>query len=214
MMMKCILAAAVGAALAGSASAATVVNGGFEEPGTFSGGWATYGVGSTAITGWEIEAGDVDLINTYWQHAEGSYSLDLGGNVGARISQTVTGLVTGADYILNFALAGNPDGPPTIKMVEAAVGATAQTFSFDITGRTLTDMGWIYQALPFVAEAESMLLRFTSIDPPLGEAGGFYGPALDDVSIRLAPIPLPAAGWLMLAGLGGLAALRRRRTAA
>ena len=28
-----------------------------------------------------------------------------------------------------------------------------------------------------------------------------------------APIPLPAAGWLMVAGLGGLAALRRRKTA-
>lgn len=30
----------------------------------------------------------------------------------------------------------------------------------------------------------------------------------------VAPIPLPAAGWLMLAGIGGLAALRRRRRAA
>lgn len=29
-----------------------------------------------------------------------------------------------------------------------------------------------------------------------------------------APVPLPAAGWLMLAGLGGLAALRRKRRAA
>jgi hypothetical protein len=28
------------------------------------------------------------------------------------------------------------------------------------------------------------------------------------------PVPLPAAGWLMLAGIGGLAALRRRRKAA
>jgi hypothetical protein len=30
----------------------------------------------------------------------------------------------------------------------------------------------------------------------------------------VAPVPLPAAGWLMIAGLGGLAAMRRRKRAA
>lgn len=31
------------------------------------------------------------------------------------------------------------------------------------------------------------------------------------VYVHVAPVPLPAAGWLMIAGLGGLTALRRRR---
>jgi hypothetical protein len=28
---------------------------------------------------------------------------------------------------------------------------------------------------------------------------------------NVAPVPLPAAGWMLLAGLGGMAALRRRQ---
>ena len=33
------------------------------------------------------------------------------------------------------------------------------------------------------------------------------------LSYELPPVPLPAAGWMMIAGLGGLAALRRRKRA-
>ncbi len=32
------------------------------------------------------------------------------------------------------------------------------------------------------------------------------------VKLDVAEIPLPAAGWLLLAGIGGLAAMRRRKT--
>jgi hypothetical protein len=31
--------------------------------------------------------------------------------------------------------------------------------------------------------------------------------------VTVSPVPLPAAGWLLIAGIGGLAALRRRKTA-
>ena len=45
--------------------------------------------------------------------------------------------------------------------------------------------------------------------------GGIVATETDRITVRdgVPPIPLPAAGWLMLAGLGGLAALRRRRRA-
>lgn len=48
--------------------------------------------------------------------------------------------------------------------------------------------------------------------------GGTSAVGLTDAGLRdgdpLAPIPLPAAGWLMIAGLGGLFAVSRRRKAA
>ncbi|MCB6177225.1 VPLPA-CTERM sorting domain-containing protein [Rhodobacter sp. Har01] len=56
----------------------------------------------------------------------------------------------------------------------------------------------------------------------IGVDNGAAGPDTDQVRVAgfsvdyepaPAPVPLPAAGWLMLAGLGGLAATRRRRAA-
>lgn len=46
-------------------------------------------------------------------------------------------------------------------------------------------------------------ITFGSVTP--GDTGGTGGPS---------PIPLPAAGWLLIAGLGGLAAMSRRRKSA
>ena len=58
---------------------------------------------------------------------------------------------------------------------------------------------------------------------PLTGSWGTLGPAasvndLSHASVfykagEVPPIPLPAAGWLLLAGIGGLAAMRRRRKA-
>jgi len=39
-----------------------------------------------------------------------------------------------------------------------------------------------------------------------------YGGFIDNVSVAPAPVPLPAAGLLLIGAIGGLAALRRRRT--
>ena len=36
---------------------------------------------------------------------------------------------------------------------------------------------------------------------------------IEDQIQQPSPIPLPAAGWLLLLGVGGLAALKRRKTA-
>lgn len=193
--------------LAGAAQASIVTNGSFELPGTFVGGFTTYGTGSTAITGWTVGSGSVDLINTYWQAADGSYSLDMSGGSAGSIWQTIGGLVAGEHYILSFALAGNPD-QGSVKSLTAEVGATSGTYTFDSTGKSHGAMGWTTETLAFTATGSTELLRFTS------NTNTAYGPALDNVSVALAPVPLPAGAAAMGGAFGLLALLRRRRARA
>jgi choice-of-anchor C domain-containing protein len=200
--MKNLLLGLVFSLAAGSASAATVQNGGFEAPGTFTGSFQTINAGSSSLTGWTIESGSIDLINAYWQSGSGKYSLDLSGNAPAMISQTITDLVIGQQYRLSFLLAGNPDGSPVAKSIGVSIGGTSQTFSFSTTGKSRASMGWTEKSLDFTAGANSLVLRFSALD------AGPFGPALDNVAI--APIPLPAGAPLLLAGLGALALMRRR----
>lgn len=45
----------------------------------------------------------------------------------------------------------------------------------------------------------------------IGAMGNYDAFKVRSIELHVAPIPLPAAGWLMLAGIGGLAAVRRKR---
>lgn len=89
-----------------------------------------------SIGPWTV-TGDVDLSGAgFWQTADGAQSLDLdGANIGA-VSQTFSTIPLEA-YEVSFALAGNFDGPPTIKDGEVLVnGQVAKSFSFDTTGKS------------------------------------------------------------------------------
>lgn len=190
------------AALVGAGSAqALIVNGSFEDgpnPGSF-----TLYNGNPFIPGWSIDSGSVDYIGTYWEHADGERSLDLSGNNAASISQVVSTQV-GMIYTVSFALAGNPVGPPVVKTMQVSVDNATNTsanYTFDTEGTTRANMGWVYKEFSFTATDESTKLSFASLD------GGFFGPALDDVSMQA--IPEPAT--LLALGLGAAAVAARRR---
>lgn len=210
-MKHIFTAAALLLATTSFSNAATLVNGSFEDPGTYSGPFVPLNAGNTAITGWTINSGSVDLINTYWQSADGNYNLDMSGTSAGSISQTVTGLTVGSFYTVFFDLAGNPGGGNVVKTITASLGNVfTGDFTFNTAGFNRNDMGWLTKSFVFKADAPTGLLTFTS------KENNSTGPALDNVRIsgNPSPVPVPAAGGLMALGLGLLGFMRRRKAAA
>ena len=183
---------------AAHASVDLINNGGFESAGGFSGGFETIGSG---LDGWTI-GGTVDLVNTYWAPASGSYSLDLNGGGAGSISQSFA-TVVGQTYNVSFSLAGNPEGGGN-KFFYASVTAPV-TFTFDIDGKTVANMGWVRKSFSFVATSGTSTLSFVG-DP----YHSYYGAALDDISV-IAAVPEPATYGMLLAGLVMVGGWARRR---
>jgi choice-of-anchor C domain-containing protein len=191
------------ALLTAPAAAAIVQNGSFEN-GTVPpvSGFETLGAGSDDLVGWYLGYRSIDWIGNYWQPFDGARSVDLNGNTRGWIAQTLS-TSPGTAYRVTFALAGNPDGGDPVKdLIVTALGIGSRSYSFDTTGKSRSAMGWVVEEFNFTATSNSTILVFAS-----GERGP-YGPALD--KIEAAPVPIPAAVWLLATGLFGLATLRRR----
>ena len=202
MKIKNVLIAAVAlvASQTAVASPNLIVNGGFESS-TFSGLFAPYSAGSSALTDWTIESGSIDLINTLWQHASGSYSLDLSGNEDGLISQ-VFNTTQGQTYRVSFSLAGNPDDADKVKVVQVGM-SNEPLYEFDTTGQTRTNMGWVTKSFDFIAADTTSKLFFA------GTQESPFGAALDNISVTAVPEPETYA--MFLAGITLMAGIARRR---
>jgi choice-of-anchor C domain-containing protein len=178
-----------------------VANGSFEAP---IANQAFDTINTSQLDGWTITredgasspVGTVDLIKSYWQPAHGQQSLDLAGEfTAARISQNVA-TVTGHEYRLTFALAGNPDQSYD-KILRVYWGDTQTpltTITFSQAGHTRSDMGWQYYSLTvFGGAGGSTYLAFADGGP----VDNAWGAALDNVSV------VPEAS-TYAAGLGAL----------
>lgn len=121
----------------------------------------------------------IDYNGTFLEASDGSRSIDLDGSPGfGGIAQTFS-TIPGQDYLVTFDLAGNPNGPPTIKQMRVEAAGQSADFSFDTTGRSFSDLGWQAQSWQFTAVDTSTTIEFFS----LNTVNGFRGPTLDNVSV-------------------------------
>ncbi|MDJ0527967.1 MAG: DUF642 domain-containing protein, partial [Microcystis sp. M49629_WE12] len=117
----------------------------------------------------------------------------------------------GETYRVTFDLAGNTDYSPTIKEMRVSAGGNSADFSFDITGKSRSNMGWVSKSWGFTATGTTTTLSFLNlVDTP-------YGPALDNVSVIALSSPPPSIpepssvlGLLSLGVLGIGSALKRQ----
>jgi choice-of-anchor C domain-containing protein len=205
-------------ALAPAAHASLIANGSFEA------GGAACVAGATSLSGWTVSAGNIDIVSqsptcVAAPAADGINFLDLTGSFGSgagAIYQDIA-TVSGQAYSLTFAFGANSEWqyPPlypndgSIKSLNVLLdGVIAGTFSQDTTGRAAIDAGWTSELVEFTASSSTTRLAFESLN---GAGGTVYGPFLDNVSVQ--PVPLPAAAWLLLSGVGGLATWAGRRKA-
>lgn len=134
----------------------------------------------TSITGWTVTRGQIDLIGSEWTSADGDRSIDLDGSPGSGgIAQTFQ-TTSGAAYTVTFAMAGNPIGGDAVKHMRVEADGTTQDYSFDTTGRSSSDMGWVTETFQFTATDTQTTLEFYS----LSASGSSFGPAIDNVVVN------------------------------
>ncbi len=203
-----ILAVALGT---GVGHANLIQNGSFET-GTNPGNFITLvSPDTTSITDWTLFQGTLDYIGTYWTAQNLSRSLDMSGDP-ANPKGALGGIeqsfatIAGATYEVTFYLAGNPDSQAPadlIKILNVKVGNYDHDFTFNVSGKSHSDMGWELEPFTFIAQGSTSTLQFIS------KTASGWGPALDNVTVNYV-VPLPSTMLLLSSGLVGLGLLRRK----
>lgn len=205
--MKTRLSSALIIALAAAsapafASTELVTNGSFESyaGGSFS-GYQVINAGSSALAGWTIGYTSVDVINGSYGAVSGN-SIDMLGSPGPGSIAQYLATTAGQTYTLRFDLSQNLGGDN-----DAAGKALFVSFNGDpatLFTALYSGPGTVaHQTLSFTASSASTLLQFTS------GAGGYSGAVLDNISVTAVPEPETYA--MLLAGLGLMATIARRR---
>jgi choice-of-anchor C domain-containing protein len=161
---------------ASPAAAAPIYATGFEQP-VISPGFETFYAGAQ-VSGWSVKSGSVDLV-TYWQHAEGSQSLDLNGNGDGSIERILPAQLL-TTYKVTYAVAANTEGLPAVKTGKVTVnGQQVDTIAVAVAGRSNQNMGWVHRSFYF-----TNLLSSSSALAFAGTSGTIWGAVIDDVKVE------------------------------
>lgn len=209
-MKSIVVIAALGAAT--GLSAAQIINGGFEDPGTgfhsvpvgaSYGGWTNAGPGNIEF----VEAvANGNLPHLEDSAYEGRYWIDLVGTQSpSAIYQDVAGLEAGQRYRIDWAQSGNVWGSVFAFTMEVVWnGQVVASYTQSHGGNDGRFMNWQEHSVEVIANSTSgsNRLMFRAVS-----GGSARGPALDAVNLTLVPAPGAAATLLM----GGVVLGRRRR---
>ena len=157
-----------------------------------NGGFITVATGPMGA--WTVSGPSVDLIRHAYYGSIADVSVDLGGTPGpGAISQTFQA-IAGTTYTLSWDYFRNGDG--TQLDVSFGGGTTSYAPPADITHTSLT---WT------ATTSGLQTVSFGTANP------GNQGPTLDNVTLFAAPVPEPSSAAVLLAGLGCMGWLLRRR---
>lgn len=126
--------------------------------------------GSNVITGWTVSVGTIDWESPPpcgWLAARsvgrvGKNSIDLVGQFCVGGIQQTFDTTPGGSYRLVFFLAGNFGAPPVIKPLAVIVNGVTSNFTFDTTGKSTFNMGWVKETIDFVASGSTSTVNFVS----------------------------------------------------
>lgn len=198
--MKKYLAIAALLSVPAFATAATnlVVNGSFESYPVANGDWTIY----TTPNGWTTGPGGVEIRNNVaGTAADGVRYAELDANYNSEISQTIN---TGANQslLLSFFYAPRAGVSTLSNPIDVLWNGTSiGTYSGDGT----VNSNWYNVSLFLTGDGDgSNILKFRA-----SGTSDSYGGSLDNISVTAVPEPETSA--MLLAGLGLLAAVARRR---
>jgi choice-of-anchor C domain-containing protein len=160
----------------GAQSANLIVNGSFEDMKDEDAS-KPQDKGSTAITGWVVTRGQIDVTQqngNEWKAHHGKRALDLHGSPGFGGVEQSIATKPGKKYKVTFQMSGIP-GVPEHKSVQLGVRAAGQDKEFELTmeGRTYEELKWEEQTWEFTAKEKGTVIEFHTAMPPrqTGSAG-------------------------------------------